>query len=513
MSSADYRVDKRPGALVLLTGATGYVGSRLLKELERKRVQVRCLVRRPESMREPLAPGVEVVRGDVLDLDSLAAALKGVDAAYYLVHSLAQDSGFELTDRRAAENFAAAARSAGLGRIIYLGGLAESESGLSAHLRSRHEVGEILRSSGIQVIEFRASVIIGSGSLSFEMIRALTERLPVMITPRWVSIKTQPIAIDEALQYLIASLTVPVAGAQVFEIGGSEVVSYGDMMREYARCRGLRRYLIPVPTLTPRLSSLWLGLVTPMYARVGRKLIDSIRHSTVVRDETARRVFGVRPSGVREAIAETLRGEDRQLAGTRWFDTFGKPHADGETVSTRMAGRVIESRAVKVDVPPTRAFAPIRKIGGARGWLYGNWLWRLRGVADAMVGGVGMRRGRRDPENLRVGDALDFWRVERFEPDRKLTLIAEMKLPGRAWLDFEVEPDAKGSIIRQTAIFDPRGLAGLLYWHATYPLHRMVFAGMLREIATVATRETAAVSGRRASASSTRSRRRTRPAH
>jgi|YelNatPaOPRAMG01_1025707.scaffolds.fasta_scaffold00186_33 uncharacterized protein YbjT (DUF2867 family) len=468
--------------MVLLTGASGYVGGRLLKHLQARGVRIRCLARKPDFLRGRVGPGVEIVRGDVLDEQSLIEALRGVDTAYYLVHAMGEASGFEEIDRRGAGNFASAARHAGIRRIIYLGGLGESASDLSPHLRSRHEVGEILRSSGVQVIEFRASVIIGSGSLSFEMIRALVERLPVMITPRWVAIRTQPIAINDVLEYLTQALTIPLDGNHIFEIGGADVVSYGDMMREYARQRGLRRYLVPVPLLTPRLSSLWLGLVARLYVRVGRKLIDSIRHATVVRDDSARRVFAVTPIGVREAIASALRDEDRQFAETRWSDALSSAGIRAETESIRTGIRIVDSRATRVDVAPEKAFAPIIRLGGARGWPY-DWLWRLRGVIDLLVGGPGMRRGRRDPENLHVGDALDCWRVERYEPGAKLTLAAEMKLPGRAWLDFEIERDGDGSIIRQTAIFDPRGLFGLAYWYLSYPLHRLIFAAMLRQIA------------------------------
>ncbi len=473
---------------MLLTGASGYVGGRLLKHLQARGVRIRCLARKPEFMRGRVDSGVEIVRGDVLDEPSLVEALRGVDTAYYLVHAMGEPSGFEEIDRRGAENFASAARRAAIRRIIYLGGLGESASDLSPHLRSRHEVGEILRSSGVQVIEFRASVIIGSGSLSFEMIRALVERLPVMITPRWVAIRTQPIAINEVLEYLTEALTIALDGNRVFEIGGADVVSYGDMMREYARQRGLRRFLLPVPVLTPRLSSLWLGLVTPLYARVGRKLIDSIRHATVVHDDSARRVFAITPTGVRGAIASALSNEDSQFAETRWSDALSSAGIHEDTESIRTGSRIVDSRATRVDVAPEKAFAPIARLGGARGWPY-DWLWRLRGIIDLLVGGAGMRRGRRDPENLRVGDTLDCWRVERYEPDAKLTLAAEMRLPGRAWLDFEVERDGDGSIIRQTAIFDPRGLFGLAYWYLSYPLHRIIFAAMLRGIAEEAVAE------------------------
>lgn len=471
-----------PRRLVLLTGATGYVGGRLLTALISCGHQVRCLARRPEFLRDRVPPGTEIVEGDVLDRQSLTRAMKGVDTAYYLVHSMGASPDFEETDRRAALNFGAAAYDTRLRRIIYLGGLAESGEELSPHMRSRLEVGDILRKSGVQVIEFRASIIIGSGSLSFEMIRALVERLPLMITPKWVSVIAQPIAIGDVLDYLGAALTIPLEGNRMFEIGGAEQVSYGGLMREYARQRGLRRIMIPVPLLSPRLSSLWLGLVTPLYARVGRILVDSIRHTSIVRDESALQLFTVRPKCVRDAIASALQNEDREVAETRWSDARSWIGAQPDWAGVRLGNRIVDSRVQQVDVPPEIAFRPILRIGGATGWYYGSWMWRLRGFVDLLVGGVGTRRGRRDPEGLKVGDALDFWRVEALEPNKLLRLAAEMKLPGRAWLQFEVDGGPTTSTIRQTAIFDPAGLSGLVYWYGLYPIHKLVFSGMLRAI-------------------------------
>ena len=385
----------------------------------------------------------------------------------------------------AARNFAEAARAAGVQRIIYLGGLGAGGE-LSSHLRSRQEVGDILRSTGVPVIELRASVIIGSGSLSFEMIRALVERLPMMIAPKWVAVLTQPLAINGLLQYLLAAGDLSGRKSQVFEIGGPDRVSYGDLMREYARQRGLRRLLIRVPLLTPRLSSLWLGLVTPLYARIGRKLIDSIRNPTVVRDDSALQVFAIHPLGVRAAIASALRNEDQEMAATHWSDALSSGGTSRSWGGTRFGNRLIDSRCLHVKVPPAQAFAPIRRIGGATGWYYANWLWRLRGWLDLLVGGVGLRRARRDPDKLRTGDVVDCWRVEALEPDWRLRLTAEMKLPGRAWLEFEVVACGNGSEIRQTASFDPVGFWGLAYWYAVYPLHELVFGGMLQGIGRAA---------------------------
>jgi len=469
--------------VVLLTGATGYIGGRLLKVLEQAGMRVRCVARNPDTLKPRVTSVTEVVRGDVLDFDSMRVALEGAVTAFYLVHSMGSSAEFEAMDRSGAENFARAASESGIRRIIYLGGLGDSSEELSAHLRSRHEVGDILRSSGVQTIEFRASVVIGSGSLSFEMVRALTERLPVMVTPKWVSALTQPIAVSDVLAYLYAAINLKVEGNRTYEIGGPDTISYGGLMREYARQRGLRRWMISVPVLTPRLSSLWLGLVTPIYARVGRQLIDSIQHSTIVRDNSASKAFAIRPIGVSAAIALALRNEDHEFAETRWSDAVSSGGLPGNWGGTRFGNRLVDSRTIQVRVGPMAAFSPIRRIGGMHGWYYGDLLWRIRGFLDLLVGGVGVRRGRRNPETAAPGDAIDFWRVESYEPDHLMRLTAEMKLPGRAWLEFEVTGTASGSTIRQTALFDPVGVLGLAYWYLLFPLHQLIFAGMLRGIA------------------------------
>lgn len=481
-------MEARAGLSVLLTGATGYVGGRLLPLLEQRGARVRCLARRPDALASRVAASTTVVAGDVLDRATLEAALRGIDVAYYLVHSMGATGSFEEADRQAARNFGEAAQAAGVSRIIYLGGLGREEEALSAHLRSRQEVGEILRASGVPVLEFRASIVIGSGSLSYEMIRSLVERLPVMITPKWVNVPAQPIAIDDLLAYLVEALELPAPACRIYEIGGADRMSYADLMRVYGKLRGRRVRMIPVPVLTPYLSSLWLGLITPLYARIGRKLLDSIVHSTVVRDDTALRVFSVRPMGVEDAVRRALVREDREIAATRWSDALS---AGGEQPSwggVQFGPRLVDSRTVRVVVSPDSAFRPIQRIGGETGWYAWDWLWHVRGFLDLLVGGVGMRRGRPAPTALRVGDAVDFWRVEAVEPGRLLRLAAEMKLPGRAWLEFEVTRDAGGSVIRQTASFDPVGPLGRAYWYALYPVHQLVFGGMLRAIARRATR-------------------------
>jgi uncharacterized protein YbjT (DUF2867 family) len=471
--------------VILLTGSSGYVGGRLLHALEAEGASVRCMARCPDFVRHRAGPATEVVYGDVLDPASLQDALRGVRTAYYLVHSMGSTGDFQRQDREGARNFAAAACRAGVERIVYLGGLGR-DTRLSPHLRSRQEVGRILRESGVPTLEFRSSIVIGAGSLSFEMIRALVQKLPVMVTPRWVRTRAQPIAIDDLVAYLVEAEKVRLTGSAVFEIGGATQVSYGDIMREYARQRGLRRVMIPVPVLSPHLSSLWLGLVSPLYARIGRKLIDSVRHETVVDDAAARSTFAVEPVGHREAIASALRDEDRHFATTRWSDALSSRGASPSFGGVPFGTRLVDSRVATTTASPAVAFAPIRRIGGDTGWYVANGLWRIRGFIDLLVGGVGTRRGRPHPDRLQLGDTVDFWRVEAFEDHRLLRLGAEMKLPGRAWLQFEVTPRPGGSAIRQTAIFDPVGLLGLAYWYVLYPLHYVIFRRMLQRITRLA---------------------------
>ena len=483
MSSNPDSARPASSGLILLTGASGYVGGRLRRRLQEQGYRVRCLARRPDYLSDRVGPNTEVVAGDVLDQPSLERACRGVDRAFYLVHSMGAGGNFEEADRQGAENFGRAARAAGLKGIIYLGGLGSSEEVLSPHLASRQEVGRILKQSGVPVLEFRASIVIGPGSLSFEMIRSLVERLPLMTTPKWVNVPAQPIAIDDLLAYLTAALELPPSDYGIYEIGGTDQVSYGDIMRVYARHRGLRTRMIPVPVLTPYLSSLWLGLVTPLYARIGRKLIESIVHPTVVRDEAAMDRFPIRPMGIDEAVRRALASEEEAFDATRWSDALSSSGTPRSWGGVRFGSRIVDSRTLRVPLPPEVAFRPIERIGGDTGWYAFNLLWRLRGFLDLLVGGVGSRRGRSSPTALRVGDTVDFWRVEALEPGRHLRLIAEMKLPGRAWLEFEVTGEDSSATIRQTALFDPVGLPGRLYWYALYPLHALVFRGMLRGIA------------------------------
>jgi len=471
----------------LLTGATGYIGGRLLRRLESNGPAVRCLCRNPEALSWRVAPGTELVRGDLLQPASLGAAFSGVDTAFYLVHSMQSGEEFEAEERSAASNFADAARRAGVRRIVYLGGLGHGEE-LSPHMRSRAKTGDILRSSGVPVIELQASIVIGSGSASFEMMRALVERLPVMITPRWVNSAAQPIAIEDVIEYLLAAAQLPEDGHRTFEIGGADVTSYFGLMREYARQRKLRRWILRVPFLSLSLSSRWLTLITPVYAAIGRRLIASVRNPSFVRNPEALEVFDIQPMGITRAIERALTNEDRDLAETRWSDA--RRSTAGGAHSGPTHGLLINEQTVRVHVTPMRAFDPIRRIGGRTGWYFGNALWRIRGLLDLMTGGVGMRRGRPDPETPFPGSTLDFWRVENYEPGRRLRLVAEMNVPGRAWLEFRADADGSSTIIRQIAQFEPRGLTGLLYWYLLLPIHEIMFRGMLRRIAAAAESET-----------------------
>jgi len=474
---------------VLITGGTGYVGGRLIPLIwdRCEEFQLRLMARKPEYLRARVGDDVEIVEGDVTKPETLAVALQGIDTAYYLIHSMGSGQDFEEQDRLAARNFAQAAKASGVKRIVYLGGLGDQNESLSKHLRSRHEVGAVLQESGAQVIEFRASIVIGSGSLSFELIRALVQKLPVMICPKWVSTAAQPIAIEDVLAYLSYALDHESGESKVYEIGGPDQVSYGDLMREYASQRGLKRLMIPVPFLSARLSSLWLGLVTPVYATIGRKLVESLKNPTVVHDESALDAFPLRPMSLTAAIERALSNEDSEFAATRWQDAVSSSQAPQRFGGEQFGNRLVDCRTIAVSLPPEKAFAPIQRIGGATGWYYGNFLWRIRGFLDLLVGGPGLRRGRRDPVELKVGDTLDCWRVEKIDAPHILRLHAEMRLPGRAWLEFAVTPTEAGCTITQTAMFDPVGLFGLFYWYSIWPLHQFIFTGMLRRIAEAAT--------------------------
>ncbi len=472
---------------ILVTGATGYVGGRLVPRLLEAGYPLRVLVRDTRRLEgRPWQDQVDVVVGDVLIPETLVAAMEGIDVAYYLIHSMSDTNEFHDRDMVAARNFGRAAQSAGVRQIVYLGGLGSPDDQLSPHLRSRHQTGEALREAGVPVTELRAAVIVGSGSVSFEMIRYLTERVPIMICPSWVYTRIQPIAIRNVLDYLITVLEKTETFGRVIEIGGADVITYGEMMLGYARARSLRRVLLPVPVLTPRLSSYWVHWVTPIPAKIARPLIKGLRNEVIVRDPTAQDLFpDITPMGYEEAVRRSLDKLEAGQVQTTWSDSLASSQGDVNPHSlAEKEGMFIEQYQRAVDAPPNSVFNVFTQLGGDTGWLYANWAWELRGILDRMVGGVGLRRGRRDPISVRTGDALDFWRVEDVQPGRALRLRAEMKVPGRAWLKFEAIPEANGgTLLTQTAYFAPKGLFGLLYWYVLYPLHSLIFRGMIDKIA------------------------------
>ena len=472
---------------MLVTGATGYIGGRLVPRLLEAGVQVRCLVRDRERLRgKTWFDEVETVEADVLRSDGLKEALQDVETAYYLVHSMgAAEPGFEDRDLLAAKNFAEAARAAGVQHIVYLGGLGSGRKGMSRHLASRQQTGEALADAGVPVTEFRAAIIVGSGSISFEMLRYLTERLPIMITPKWVTTRVQPIAIRDVLAYLQAALTHRPEGHQVVEIGGPVVMTYREMMLTYARLRGLHRRMLSTSVLSPRLSSYWVNLITPIPASIARPLVEGLTSEVIVDHSEAARAYKVRPISYETAVKLALDRTDQGAIETLWSGALaavprGTPVAD-KLRDTE--GMLFDRRIGQFHARPENAFRAVVRIGGEEGWYTFDWLWRVRGVLDRLVGGVGMRRGRRDPNSLQAGDALDFWRVESVVPGDHLQLRAEMKVPGRAWLRFDIAETEDGeSTVRQTAFFEPKGLFGFLYWWSVYPFHLFIFPSMLAAI-------------------------------
>ncbi len=473
--------------LILVTGVTGYVGGRLVPRLLQAGYRVRCLVRDSSRLAGySWRDQVEVIEADVLHPETLPAALQGVSTAYYLIHGVKGGQVHAERDRTAAKHFADAAAAAGVGRIIYLGELADPQGDLSPYLRSRLETGEILRQGRVPVTEFRAGMIVGSGSVLFEMIRYLTERQVLWICPRWFYTLAQPISIRNTLDYLVTALETPASAGQIIEIGGPTRLRYADMLRTYAEVRGFRRLLIPVPVYTPRLSALWVHLVSPIQWQHVLPLIEGLHAESLVTSLLAQDLFPqIEMLDFRTAVELALENFNRGLVETHWSDALVSSAGDVAPYRfTVEEGMMIERRQMLLDLSPETVFQAYTGLGGERGWLYMDWAWAIRGWMDKLVGGVGLRRGRRDPDDLRVGESLDFWRVEAIEPGRRMLLRAEMVTPGKAWLEIESVPQPDGrTLLSLGAYFAPKGLPGFLYWYSLFPVHKFIFDGMLRNLA------------------------------
>lgn len=473
--------------LVLVTGATGYVGGRLVPRLIEAGYRVRCLVRDPSRLEgRPWANKVEIAVGDVLCRSTLLPALAGVDVAYYLIHSMSGSEDFAQYDLMAARNFGTAARMTGVQRIIYLGGLGDPATDLSPHLRSRQQTGEALRQAGVPVTEFRAAIVVGSGSTSFEMVRHLTERLPVIICPRGMTTRVQPIGIRDVLSYLIAALETPESTGRIIEIGGADILTYREILQGYARTRGLRRTVVTTPVPHPRLWAHWVHLMTPIPLSIAGPLIEGLRNEVVVRDDTARRLFpSIQPMSYESAVRLALARLDAAQVETAWSDALITSQGNSPPITlSHRPGVLVYERQLTVSAPAESVYKVFAGLGGDRGWLFANWVWEVRGLIDRLFGGVGIRRGRRHPDEVRAGDALDFFRVETVQPGRSLLLRAEMKTPGGAWLQFEAREQPGGTTrLVQSAFFYPRGVRGLIYWYSLLPVHAVIFIGLARAIA------------------------------
>ena len=473
--------------LILVTGATGYVGGRLVPRLLEAGHRVRVLVRDPARLHgRPWLDKVEVVGGDALSLETLNVALKDVSIIYYLIHGRQGNRDDAERDMQVARNVAHAAEEMGVERIIYFGELVDPTADLSPYLRARHETGYILRYGGVPVTEFRGGMIVGSGSVLFEMIRYLGEREPLLLCPAWFYSQAQPIAIRDVLFYLIGALDVPESTGRLIEIGGPTRLTYAEMLLEYAKERGLKRYLIRLPFNTPRLSAYWVHMVTPIHWRLVLPLIEGLRAKLIVRDETAKKLFPkIKPIDFRTAVHLALGRIQRDDVETIWSDALVTVAGNIKPYKFRVEdGMYIETRQVLLDLKPNDVYRSYMGIGGERGWMYMDWAWGIRGWMDKAVGGVGLRRGRRHPDEVYTGESLDFWRVEEVEPNRLLRLRAEMKLPGKAWLEFKSEPQNGKTLFTVTAYFAPHGLFGFLYWYAMWIPHRFIFDGLTNRLAS-----------------------------
>jgi uncharacterized protein YbjT (DUF2867 family) len=467
-------IDRKKSILIL--GATGFVGKALTESLVTEGYRITCLVRDAERAKKMLPPDVFLAEGNVLNAENILNASKDIDIIYYLIHSIPSgEREFEKIDLKAAANVASAAKENNVDRIIYLGGLGGKESKRSAHLKSRHEVADALRKSGVDLTEFRAAVIVGKGGLSFEMIHHLANRLPLMICPMWVYTRTQPVALKDVIRYLSECIDIPDSRGRTIDIGGPDVLSYGDMMHITAGTLGLRRYLIKVPVLTPRLSSYWVDLVTPIHVSYARTLIEGLRYETVCENDLARRLFDFEPISFEKAVEDYLGKLNTKNDSVLHLEDVDNSHILSSTA------------AININCPGSKLFDVIMRVGGDNGWFYLNWLWRFRGFIDTLLGGIGYRRGRDNINDIRIGDRIDFWRVEKYEPNKRLRLKAEMNVWGHGWLQFDTEnDDNSGSRLTITAFYYPRGLFGHIYWFFTYPIHKIVYNGMTKSIARIA---------------------------
>ena len=475
---------------ILVTGATGYIGGRLAPRLLEAGYSVRCLVRDATRIQGySWCERIEIAEGDAQDFAALVAAMQGIKVAYYLIHGMQGMNPNTDRDLLVAQNFASAAEEAGLQRIIYLGELAALTDKSSAYLQSRLETGRILRQGRIPVTEFQAGMVIGSGSVLFEMVRYTAERQPILICPKWLFSMAQPIAIRNVLDYLTAALLNPLSTGKVIEIGGATRLSYAQMLLDYAWERGLKRMLIPIPVFAPQLSAYWVHMITPVHWRVVLPLIEGLHVDSTVQNDLARQIFPqIEPLDYQQALRLALGRVANEGVETSWSDALVVTQGDNRPVTlTNSEGMMLERRRVFLDLPSAPVFRAFSGLGGERGWLYMDWAWEIRGWIDKLIGGVGLRRGRRHPDEIRVGESLDFWRVEAVVPDRLLRLRAEMKVPGKAWLEFQSLPEEDGrTLLMQTAYFAPHGLAGFLYWYILYPIHGFIFNGMIRKIAQLA---------------------------